>query len=361
MENPLNDNKNGEVFLSLGKLAEMLKVELKGDPEVLLSGIGPLESAGPDQLSFLADARHRARAGACRAAALIVPPECGDLERNLLITKNTYLALARAASFFTPGEVPVGDVHDTAQVGEGVQLADTARVGPFVCIGDNARIGERTRICAGAYIGSGVLLGADCLIYPRAVILDNCAIGDRVIIHSGAVIGADGFGYAQDEQGRHVKIPQTGIVQIDEDVEIGANTTIDRATFGRTWIKRGAKIDNLVMIGHNVVVGEDSIFAGQAGIAGSTQVGNHVMLGGQAGISGHIELGDRVKVAAKSGVPRSISPDQTVAGSPAMQFDEFFRSYANILRLPRMRDELHRLKNRVQKLEEALKDDDGRH
>ena len=168
-----------------------------------------------------------------------------------------------------------------------------------------------------------------CLIYPRATIVDRCIIGNRVIIHSGAVIGADGYGYAQDEQGRHVKIPQTGIVQIDDDVEIGSDATIDRATFGRTWIKRGAKIDNLVMIAHNVVVGEDSLLVAQVGISGSTRIGNHVALGGQVGVAGHLQIGDRVKIGAKAGIHHSIKPDQLIIGSPGLPKDEFVRNFIN--------------------------------
>ena len=238
-------------------------------------------------------------------------------------------------------------------------LGEGVSAGPFAHVGNNSQIGAGSKIGSGAYIGKEVRIGDMCLIHPRATILDRCIIGNRVIIHPGAVIGADGYGYAQDEQGRHVKIPQTGIVQIDDDVEIGANATIDRATFGRTWIKRGAKIDNLVMIAHNVVVGEDSLLVAQVGISGSTRLGNHVALAGQVGIVGHLQIGDGVKIGAQAGIHHSIKPDQIIVGSPGVPHDEFLRNFANIQRLPRLKEALKRLGERVQKIEEALKKDDG--
>ena len=204
----------------------------------------------------------------------------------------------------------------SAFIGEGVSFGEGVSAGPFAHVGNNSQIGAGSKIGSGAYIGKDVRIGDMCLDRTQGYIVDRCIIGNRVIIHSGAVIGADGYGYAQDEQGRHVKIPQTGIVQIDDDVEIGANTTIDRATFGRTWIKRGVKIDNLVMIAHNVVVGEDSLLVAQVGISGSTRIGDHVALGGQAGIAGHLQIGDRTKIAAKAGIHHSIQPDQNLSLAP---------------------------------------------
>ncbi|HBD06971.1 MAG TPA: UDP-3-O-(3-hydroxymyristoyl)glucosamine N-acyltransferase, partial [Syntrophobacteraceae bacterium] len=177
------------------------------------------------------------------------------------------------------------------------------------------------------YIGDKVSMGADCVIYPRAVILDRCQLGQRVIVHCGAVVGSDGFGFAQDEQGHHVKIPQMGTVQIDDDVEIGANCTIDRASLGKTWIGKGSKIDNQVQIGHNVTVGKHCILVAQVGISGSTELGNHVMLAGQTGVKGHIKIGDRVRVGAKSGVGHAVKPDEDMFGIPAMPIKEWMRTY----------------------------------
>jgi UDP-3-O-[3-hydroxymyristoyl] glucosamine N-acyltransferase len=227
-------------------------------------------------------------------------------------------------------------------------------VGPLAQIGTDSRIGRGTRIYGGAYLGAGVTVGEDCLVYPGVTILDGCCIGNRVIIHSGTVIGGDGFGFAQDEQGRHVKIPQVGIVQIDDDVEIGANCTIDRATFGRTWVQRGTKIDNLVMLAHNVEVGEHSILVSQVGVSGSTRLGKHVILAGQAGIVGHIEIGDGARVGAKSGVSHSIKAGEDMSGSPAMPHKEWLKAMVTLRRLPQMREELRNLTKKIAELEELL-------
>lgn len=340
---------------SLGQLSLLLDAELKGDSGLQVSGIGALDSATSEQLSFLVSSRYTHLASGCKAAALIVSDEFRELECNLLIVKDTYLASAKAAQLFLADSGEKAGIHESALIGEGVLFGDEVWVGPLAYVGDNSQIGSGTRIGQGAHIGKGVRIGAGCLIHPRACILDRCILGERVIIHAGAVIGADGYGYAQDEQGRHIKIPQTGIVQIDDDVEIGANSTVDRATFGRTWIKRGAKIDNLVMIAHNVVVGEDCLLVGQVGISGSTKVGNHVAMGGQAGIAGHLEIGDGARIAAKAGIHNSIKPGQNIIGIPGLPYDQWIKSYANIQRLPRLKEALNRLSERVRKMEEELK------
>ncbi len=361
METSANSNLKCRGSCSLGELSRLLDAEVKGDPDLHITGIGALDSATPGQLSFLVDSSYRHLVSGCRASALIVSSEFQELEFNLLIARNPYLALAKAAQLFLPDSVEKAGIHPAAFIGEGVSFGEGVSAGPFAHVGDNSQIGAGTRIGAGAYVGKGVRIGDRCLIHPRACILDGCIIGDRVIIHAGAVIGADGYGYAQDEQGRHVKIPQTGIVQIDDDVEIGANATVDRATFGRTWIKRGTKIDNLVMIAHNVVVGEDCILVGQVGISGSTRLGNQVFLAGQVGIVGHVQIGDGVKVGAQAGVHHSVKPNQILAGGyPGVPHDEWLRTYANIQRLPRLREALKRLDERMHRIEELLKKDDGR-
>lgn len=233
-------------------------------------------------------------------------------------------------------------------------LGSGTSIGPLVHIGNNTIIGTGTVIHGGCHIGSDVQIGEDCLIHPNVTILDRCRLGNRVIVQSGTVIGSDGFGFAQDDQGHHVKIPQVGIVQIDDDVEIGANCTVDRATFGRTWIQRGTKIDNLVQIAHNVTVGEHSILIAQVGVSGSTRIGRHVILAGQAGIVGHIEIGDRARVGAQSGVNRSVKEGEDVLGSPALPHKEYLRCAAAFRHLPRFRDELRDLIARVRELEDQL-------
>ncbi len=360
METGVNDNLKSKVSFSLSELGRLLDAELKGDPDLRVSGIATLDGATPGQLSFLIDSRYRHLVSGCRASALIVSSKYQELGFDLLIAKNPHLALAKAVRLFLPDSQEAARIHPAAFIGEGVSFGEAVSVGPFAIVADNSQIGAGTKIGPGAYLGKEVRIGEGCLIHPRVCILDRCIIGNRVIIHTGAVIGADGYGYAQDEQGRHVKIPQTGIVQIDDDVEIGANTTVDRATFGRTWIKRGTKIDNLVMIAHNVEVGEDSLLVAQVGISGSTRLGSRVILAGQVGVAGHLQIGDRVKVGATAAIHHSVNSDQIIAGNfPGVPRDEWLRTYANIQRLPRLKEALKRLDERVCRIEEALKKDDG--
>jgi UDP-3-O-[3-hydroxymyristoyl] glucosamine N-acyltransferase len=346
--------KGSRRFFGLEELAGLIDARLKGDPGVRIYGLGSMVEAQPDQLSFISDVRYLPLVSSCRAAALIVPPALEHLDRPLLVSPQPYLAMARAAQlFWEPPYLPIGS-HPTAHVGENVQLGGEVGIGPLAHVGRGCRIGEGTRIYGGAYVGGDVEIGDDCLIYPGVTVLDHCRIGNRVIIHSGTVIGSDGFGFAQDQKGRHVKIPQTGIVQIDDDVEIGANCAIDRAAFGRTWIQRGTKIDNLVQIAHNVVIGEDSIIIAQVGISGSTRVGKHVILAGQVGVVGHLEIGDGARVGAQSGVGRSLKAGEDVSGSPAIPHKEWLKMSATSRRLPQLREELRQLKTKVQELEKAI-------
>jgi UDP-3-O-[3-hydroxymyristoyl] glucosamine N-acyltransferase len=338
----------------LEELADHLGARIKGDPQIRICGLGSIEDAKADQLSFISDERYLPLISRSKAGVLIVPPALEYLDRPLLISSQPYLAMARAAQlFFEPPYLPAG-IHSSAFVGEGVHLGDGARVGPLVHIGSHCRIGEGTRLYGRAHLGCDVVVGSQCLIYPGATILDRCRIGDRVIIHSGTIVGSDGFGFAQDEAAHHVKIPQTGIVQIDDDVEIGANCTIDRAAFGRTWIQRGTKIDNLVQIAHNVVIGEHSILIAQVGISGSTRVGKHVVLAGQVGVVGHLDIGDGARVGAQSGVGRSVKAGEDVSGSPAMPHKEWLKMTVNVRRLPLLKEELRQLKMKVKELEKTI-------
>lgn len=339
----------------LGELAGLIRATVKGDPDISIGGINTLEDALPGDLSFVTHKRYVSLVPGCRASALLVPPELDHLEFPLLVSRQPYLSLAMAARLFAGGPEHPPGVHESAWVGEGVHLGKGVSIGPLAHVGNGVSIGDHTVILGGAYLGSGVCVGEDCLIHPRVAILDRCRLGSRVIVHAGAVIGSDGFGFAQDEEGRHIKIPQVGIVQIDDDVEIGANCAVDRATFGRTWIKRGTKIDNLVQIAHNVTVGEHSIVVAQVGISGSTRVGSHVILAGQVGIVGHVEIGDRVRIGAKSGVAHSVKAGEDVLGYPAMPHKEFLRCAAGFRHLPRFREELRELRAKVGKLEEERK------
>lgn len=338
----------------LSELAQLLDVPWKGDPNLVIDGVGPLETAGPTQLTFLANPKYKAKLQGCRAAAVIVDPSLEDVGRPVLVSSNPYWTMAKASQlFYSPPALNPG-IHASALVSPEAFVAEDASVGPWVHVGSGSSIGSGTRLYGHVYVGAGVTIGRQCLIYPHVTILDGCRLGDRVIIHSGTVIGSDGFGFAQDAEGRSTKIPQTGIVQIDDDVEIGANCAVDRATFGRTWIQEGVKIDNLVQIAHNVTIGRHSILVAQVGIAGSVTLGNHVVLGGQAGIAGHVAVGDRVRIGAKSAISHSVEPGQDLLGIPAMPHRQWLRHYAAWLRLPRWQQELAALRDRVRLLEEAL-------
>jgi UDP-3-O-[3-hydroxymyristoyl] glucosamine N-acyltransferase len=339
---------------SLGEIAERVGGKLEGSPEIPICGVDGLETAGPDKLSFVTNPRYVRHITQCRAGALIVPPSLGDVDYARIVAEQPYLALAKAAQMFAEPPLLEPGIHPSAQVGANVRMGADVSIGPLAQVGSDSVVGANSRIYGGAYVGRGVEIGERCLIYPGVTVLDGCRIGNGVIIHSGTVIGSDGFGYARDEQGHHFKIPQTGIVQVDDDVEIGANCTVDRATFGRTWIQRGAKIDNLVQIAHNVVVGEYSILIAQVGISGSTRIGRHVILAGQVGVAGHLEIGDRVRVGAKSGVPHSIKAGEDVIGIPAVSQKEWFKAITNVRRLDRVRAELRELGKKVQELEKEL-------
>ena len=250
------------------------------------------------------------------------------------------------AKYALPPVVFEPGIHATAVIGRDVALGENVSVQSYAVIENGAKIGDSTVVGAHVYIGHGTTIGADCRLYPHVTIREHIIIGNHVVVHSGAVIGGDGFGY-EFSGGRHVKIPQTGTVQIDDHVEIGSNTTIDRARFGRTWIQEGTKIDNLVQIAHNVIIGKHSMIVSQAGISGSTRLGNYVTLAGQVGLVGHIEVGDKAIVAAQSGVSKDIPAGEVWLGSPAMPIQEQKEKFANINRLPK-------LFARVKKIEQIL-------
>jgi len=324
---------------TLSELAQLVHGEVCGDPDVVIHGLGDLATARPDEITFIT-----------KAAAVIVPPAVKTAAKPLIKVKDPNLAAAVIHRYFLAEPyVPTG-ISKQAVIGAGCRIPATVSIGPLAVIGDRVVLGERVTVQAGTVIGDGVAIGADTLIYPNVTIYNGCCLGDRVIIHAGAVIGSDGFGYATDEQGRHVKRPHVGTVQIDDDVEIGANVCIDRATFGRTWIKQGVKIDNLVQVGHNVVIGEGSIVVAQVGIAGSATLGRGVILGGQAGVNGHIHLDDRAMVASKSGVHASLPKGAVVSGFPAMPHKEWLRASSLFARLPELFREIREIKKAVARL-----------
>jgi UDP-3-O-[3-hydroxymyristoyl] glucosamine N-acyltransferase len=336
--------------LLLSQIQEFIGGEIVGPLKTIISGISSLEEAEPGDLSYCASDRYLKAALQSRAGAFLVGRPIPELNRPQLVVANPAYEFARIAQrFFTEPYRPRGMAKEVV-CGAGVQIGPDPSIWPGVTLGDRVQIGARVTLYPGVFIGSDSMVGNDSLLYPNVVVREGCVIGSRVIIHSGTVIGSDGFGFVQHE-GRHVKIPQLGGVIIEDDVELGANVAVDRATFGQTVVKKGTKVDNLVQIAHNVTVGEHTILVAQVGIAGSTSIGHHVMIGGQAGLADHVRVGDLAMIAARSGVNRNVESKEVVGGAPAMPFEVFLKSHALIARLPEFRQWLRELKERVQALE----------
>jgi UDP-3-O-[3-hydroxymyristoyl] glucosamine N-acyltransferase len=332
---------------TLGELAEVLQARLDGDPGRVVTGVAPLESAGPDQISFLTDLRYRGAADTSRAGAFLVPRDVRDLPAPTLGCDAPQQALIQLLRLFHPPVPTPAGVDRTAVVAPEARIDPSASVGPLCVVESRAVIGPGARLHALVYVGPGVEIGDDTVVHPHVSLRDGVRVGRRVIIHSGAVLGADGFGFAFDGTA-HRKIPQVGGVLIEDDVEIGANTTIDRATFGDTIVGRGTKIDNLVQIGHNVVVGEHSLLVAQVGISGSSRLGRGVVLAGQVGVADHVTIGDGVIAGARSGIGASLAAGEKVLGAPARPIGQAKRIMIAEGRLPEM---LHRVRALEQKLE----------
>lgn len=340
---------------TLKELAELVGAELVGDTQLCISGVAPIDQAGPGEISFLANPRYAARLKDCRASAVIVPPNVTSDAHSLLVCANPYLAFARILTHLqgpvvVPREIMSGaSVHASARLDEGVSIHPGCYVGRDVIIGRN------TILYPGVVLYDGVRVGADCVLHANVVVREGCRIGNRVIIQPSAVIGSDGFGYAPDGR-RYVKIPQVGIVEIEDDVEIGSATCIDRAAMSVTRIGRGTKIDNLVQIAHNVVVGEDTIIVSQVGIAGSTRIGDHCTFGGQAGLAGHIKIGNDVMIAARGGVAGDVPDGQVLSGTPAMPHMDWLKASMTFPKLPELRREVQQMKKQLAEFENLIKE-----
>jgi UDP-3-O-[3-hydroxymyristoyl] glucosamine N-acyltransferase len=337
------------VAYRLAELAGLVGGRVEGDPERVVEAIRSLETAGPRDLSFLKDPRYRGQAAASAAGALLVGPSLGDaaaLGRDLLVAGDPSYALARLLTVLHPEERRPAGVHPTAILEPGCTVDPEAHVGPYAVIGAGSRIGAGAAVLAFVAVGRDCAVGEGAVLHPHAVLYDGTEVGARSIVHAGVVLGADGFGYAT-HGGAHHKVPQIGRVVLESDVEVGANTTIDRAALGETRIGAGTKIDNLVQVGHNVRVGRHCILCGQAGIAGSARLGDGVVLAGQSGVSGHIELGDGVQVAAKSAALSSLAAGSVVAGIPAVEMRKWRRQTVLLARLEEMSRRLRALEKKL--------------
>lgn len=338
--------------MKLLEIVEHLNGMLDGDGLIEIAGVAGLKEAGAGDISFLANPKYAAMVALTKASAVIVPK---DWDRSapcaLIRVDNSDQCFARAAElFYEAAPEPALGIHPTACVADSAQLAEGVSIGPNCTIEAGVIIGSNTVIKANCVIGYKTTIGANCLLYPLVSTREFTQIGNRVIIHNGSVIGSDGFGYAVQKDGSRTKIPQIGNVVIEDDVEIGANVAIDRARFGKTQIGKGTKIDNLVQIAHNVIVGEHSVMCGQSGVSGSTTIGSRVILAGQAGLAGHLKVGDGAVVGAQAGVMKDVLANDFVMGSPAFPHLQYKKMVANALLLPKLKDKVRLLEERVNAL-----------
>lgn len=332
--------------MKLKTLAQRLGCELRGDGEVEVDAIRPLDDAGPGHLTFLANPRYQAQLATTRASAVLIAADHVELSIPTLRAANPYLAFAQALTIFHQPRTPPAGVHPGAVIAASARIGEGASIGANVVIGDEVEIGPRAVIHPNVTIYPGVHVGSDFVAHAGVVLREDIRLGDRVTLHPGAVIGADGFGFAPGPQGA-VKIPQIGSVTIEDDVEIGANATVDRATLGATIVRTQAKLDNLVMVAHNCEIGAGTMLAAQVGIAGSTKLGRGVQMGGQAGAAGHITIGDGVQVVAQSGIPSSVDAGKIVGGYPSVDVSIWRRTSAALLRLPELLRRVRRLERRL--------------
>ncbi|MFQ5579764.1 MAG: UDP-3-O-(3-hydroxymyristoyl)glucosamine N-acyltransferase [Nitrospiria bacterium] len=339
--------------MSLSEIARMLDGRVIGDPHLRITGVSAIEEAKPGDITFISNPKYRSRAVSTRASALIIPKEIKGLPASLLLVENPYYAFAQLLATFHPTPPHTGGIDSKVSIGKDVILGEEVSLGPFVTLEDGVKVGRGVRMGPGVYVGAGSEVGDDSLIYPNVTLREGVKIGKRVIIHCGTVVGSDGFGFVP-HQGRHFKIPQVGGVIVEDDVELGANVTVDRATMGNTVIGRGTKVDNLVQIGHNVVIGENTILVSQVGISGSVEIGRHVTLAGQVGVVGHLKVGDRVVVGAKSGITKDIPPGKTVSGFPPVPHKAWLKSQAVFRKLPELKDQLRALEEKIIQIEKRL-------
>ena len=339
--------------MTVSELAVLVGGQLASgaDGQAVVTGVASLNEALPGDATFFSSPKYLPQLHTSKATVALVPKDFSEqVPPSLIRCENPTNAFSKVVERFAPAPIVFAPgVHSTAVIGSDVKLGSDVSVQPYTVIESGAEIGDGTVIGAHCYIGHSARIGKNTYLHPKVSVLARCVVGNRVILHSGVVLGADGFGY-EFQGGKFVKVPQLGIVQIDDDVEIGANTAVDRARFGRTWIQSGTKIDNLVQVGHNVVIGMNSIICGQVGISGSTKIGNYVTIAGQAGVGGHIEIADQITIGARSGVIKSLTSKQIYLGFPAMPARQFKQDIAHLRNI-------HKLKARITRLEQLLSAD----
>ena len=341
--------------MKLREIAERLDCRLEGDGETEIRRVAGIEDAGPGDLTFFTNSKYARALRNTRASAVILADTAEAAPCAMLRVRQPYLAFAKAVALFADDERPAPGIHRLAEVDSTAVVAPDASIGPFTVVGGGARIGARTVVHPHVTIGAGAQIGDDCVIHSRASVRERVQIGRRVILQDGAVVGSDGFGFARRADGTHHKIPQVGGVVIEDDVEIGANATIDRPAVGETRIGAGSKIDNLVQVAHGVTIGRDVLLAAQAGIAGSTTIEDGVTLAGQVGVAGHITIGKGTIATAQTGIPNSVEPGSFVSGYPAIPNRDWLKSSAVFRKLPALRKTIADLEARLAKLEARIK------
>jgi UDP-3-O-[3-hydroxymyristoyl] glucosamine N-acyltransferase len=346
------------VHFSLAELAERVGGRVEGDGSITIERVMPLEDAGPSDISFFSNRKYAAEFSATRAGAVIVgEDESVAPGRTLLRSGNPYLAFARVSTLFHPPREPVPEISPRAVIAPGAVVDPSAEVQDLAYVGRGATVGARTILFPGVVIGDGARIGDDCVLHSNAVVRERCVVGNRCVLQPGAVLGGDGFGFAFDMEGdgsgpRHVKVPQSGIAELEDDVELGANATVDRATMGKTVVRRGAKIDNLVQLAHNVEIGPLSLIAAQSGISGSTKVGMGVAMAGQVGIVGHLTIGDGARMGAKAGIHNDIPAGETHSGYPSVPHRDWLREQAALRKLPEIWKRVRELEKELKRLQE---------
>ena len=339
----------------LQQLADLVGGEIKGNAELDIFHVAAIDQAGQGDITFVANRKYLAKLDFCQASAVILAPGIDAPGNNLIICENPYLAFAKILTFLQVPERPVKGIMPGAWVADSAVIDKTATIYPGCVVGERVNIGAGSTLYPGVVIYDDVTIGQDCLLHAQSIVREGCRLGDRVILQPAVVIGSDGFGFAPDGSS-YYKIPQVGIVVLEDDVEIGSNSCVDRAALGETRIRRGTKMDNLIQIGHNVEIGEDCILVAQGGIAGSTKIGNHCTFGGQMAIAGHLKVGDNVMIGARGGASGNVAANQVLSGVPLMPHKEWLRATMTVPKLPEMRKDMQKMKKRLEELETLLRE-----
>lgn len=338
--------------ISAEQIASILNGEVVGDPTVEVNKLAKIEEGSPEALSFLANPKYIHHIYTTRSGIVLVnktfKPE-RELFTTLIKVEDAYKAFSQLLEYYNQVKLMKSGIEQPSVISEGVEYGTDLYLGSFSYIGKNTKIGNNVKIYPSSFVGDNVTIGDNTILFAGAKVYSETVIGQNCIIHSGTIIGSDGFGFAPAEDGSFTKVPQTGNVRIEDNVEIGAGTTIDRATLGSTIIRKGVKLDNQIQIAHNVEIGENTVIASQTGIAGSTKIGKNCMIGGQVGIVGHITIGDYVKIQAQSGVSKNIESNEAIQGSPSLPHADFLKSYIHFKNFPKIVQELEELKKHLDK------------